>query len=86
MKGARRLGRGTDMCPCPGAAPKNPYVHQRAGQALMNELYKLDKVFYHQITGTEIDCFYISDRMPATLAAWKAHIQARAREELVKTG
>lgn len=66
--------------------PRSNYDHQRAGQALMNELYKLDKDFYHQITGTELDCFYVSDRMPATLAAWKDRIQAQAREEMMKTG
>lgn len=50
----------------------------------MNELYKLDEPFYNKITGTDLDCFYDSTRMPTTLEAWYEHVRAELLAVYIK--
>lgn len=64
--------------------PRSAYDQQRPGQALMNELCKLDEPFYKKITGTELDCFYDSTRMPETLKAWYEHVRAELLAVYIK--
>jgi hypothetical protein len=39
----------------------------RYGQALMNCLWDYNPFMYADITGTDRDCFYLNDRVPAAL-------------------
>lgn len=43
--------------------------HLRVGQNYMNALYYVDKELYDMIKGTELDCFYLDERVDAFLAA-----------------
>ena len=58
-----------------GLMDRSGYDAQRAGQAFMNELYKLDPDFHKTVTETELDCFYKSGILPKTMKAWMEHLQ-----------
>lgn len=45
-----------------------PEPHVRPGQRLMNKLAKEKPVLYRIVTGTDVDCFYIDDRMWMTIS------------------
>lgn len=43
--------------------------HLRVGQTYMNALFYVDSDLYHKIHGTELDCFYLEERVEAFLTA-----------------
>ena len=51
------------------------YGRQRLGQALMNSLFNVDADLYFLIDGTDADCFYQDEKVPAFLAAVTKHIE-----------
>ena len=48
---------------------KNRYVSfgLREGQSYMNSLYDISPSLYDSITGTDADCFYVDENIPAFL-------------------
>lgn len=46
-----------------GVASMRPR-NERHGQRLMNALHGVNSVLYHQITGTDADCFYNDAKIP----------------------
>ena len=48
----------------------------RIGQCYMNVLYDIDPTLYREITGTQVDPFYVDDRIEAFLRFCEEHWNA----------
>ena len=52
---------------------------QRMGQYLMNALWAYDQSAYHAVTGSDGDCFYDDEKIPAFAA--KVSVYYRVKEQ-----